>query len=178
MTCIVGLVDDTHMYIGGDAAINEDGHIIPMAVSKVFQRGDWLIGSAGSFATGQVLRHNFNIPAVDRDDIYEYMVVRFARQLRATLKRRGALTDYDSEVLALYGGRAFSIDADFTVHETLQTYTAIGSGSWVALGSLYSTERRSPHNRVTTALRAAARFNSDVCAPFSVIALPHAHHQD
>ena len=58
MTCIVGLVDDGKVYMGGDAA-SVDGYIVrTSALSKVFRNGPFLIGYSTSWRMGQILQYH------------------------------------------------------------------------------------------------------------------------
>ena len=62
MTCIVGLVHNGIVYIGGDsAAITIDGVQFLRSDPKVFIKEDFLIGFTSSYRMGQLIRFNLKI---------------------------------------------------------------------------------------------------------------------
>lgn len=74
----------------------------------------------------------------------------------------------DSAMLVAYRSHLFAIYSDLQIHERGDDYDALGSGSWYALGSLYSTKGLAPLERVMRALNAAAYHNNTCGEPFSV----------
>jgi ATP-dependent protease HslVU (ClpYQ) peptidase subunit len=65
MTCIVGMVENGKVYIGGDSAgvSGFDYHI--REDQKVFQNGDMIFGFTSSFRMGQLLQYSLKIPDHD-----------------------------------------------------------------------------------------------------------------
>ena len=47
MTCIIGLVEKGHVYMGGDSIAVSDWDMERLRPQKVFQVGDYLIGCEG-----------------------------------------------------------------------------------------------------------------------------------
>src|SRR3546814_10742010 len=75
MTCIVGLVDDGKVYLGGDSAGVAGWSLTVRKDPKVFRVGDCIIGFTSSFRMGPLLAHSFQPPKWHDDyDVYEYMV--------------------------------------------------------------------------------------------------------
>lgn len=180
MTCIVGIEHETGVYIGGDSAGVAGWTVVVRADSKVFRVGEFLIGIAGCFRMGNLLRYAFDPPAlpVDDADLERYMVAEFVPAVRAVLENGGqrkkeAEVESMAEGSFLVGvrGRLFQIGDDFQVGRNAAGYDAIGSGSLIALGALYCTGRGfslAPPDRIGLALRAAEAHNIGVRAPFVI----------
>jgi ATP-dependent protease HslVU (ClpYQ) peptidase subunit len=175
MTCIVGLVDEGKVYIGGDSAgVNGNWDLTVRADSKVFFTGPFLMGFTSSFRMGQLLRYAFVPPPHQPDvDLYRYMTVDFINAVRDCLKTGGwAKKDGEKEsggvFLVGYRGHLFEIESDYQVGEAHDAYMAVGSGDSVALGALYATQKLPPLVRVRLALEAAERWNAGVRGPFVI----------
>lgn len=176
MTCIVGLVENGTVYIGGDSA-GVDGKSLGMSVRsdrKVFRTGDFIMGFTSSFRMGQLLAHSFKPPKRYSDvKIYAYMVTEFVDQVRECLKKGGYARKKEEEeiggtFLVGYAGRLFEIFDDYQVGDPLDCYSAVGCGDHIAVGSLYSTVGQDPEHRVRTALAAAEHFSAGVRSPFHI----------
>ena len=175
MTCIVGLVDNEKVYIGGDSAGVAGLNLCKRADEKVFRNGDFIMGFTTSFRMGQLLRYDFVPPKRYPDvDIYKYMVTEFINEVRSCLKRGGyAEKDKDVEsggtFLVGYSGRLFTIEGDYQVGENIYPFDSCGCGFPFALGSLYSSKSNpDPECRVVLALKAAQEFSAGVSEPFHI----------
>lgn len=175
MTCIVGLVDEGKVYMGGDSAgVNGGWDLVVRADPKVFHIGPFVVGFTSSFRMGQLLRFALVPPVHPPEvDIYRYMTVDFINAVRDCLKTGGwAKKDGEKEsggvFLVGYRGRLFEIDSDYQVGEGLDGYMAVGSGDQVALGALYATQKLPPLVRIRLALEAAERWNAGVRGPFVI----------
>ncbi len=64
MTCIVGLVHEGVVYMGGDSAATSSAYLNQtiLATEKVFRNGEFLIGAAGSERASLLLRHSLSPP--------------------------------------------------------------------------------------------------------------------
>ena len=90
MTCIVGLVHEGVVYIGGDSAGVGGMSLTVRADEKVFQNGEFLMGFTTSFRMGQLLRYSLKPPRRHPDDeINQFMVVTFTNAVRECLKAGG-----------------------------------------------------------------------------------------
>ena len=174
MTCIVGLLDNNNVYMGGDSA-GIGGYSLQIRKDeKVFINGEFIFGFTSSFRMGQLLRYSLVPPKRYPDiDVYSFMVKDFIDAVRKCLKDGGyAKKDKEEEsggtFLVGYQGRLFEIDNDYQVAEVLQNYASCGCGLDLALGSLYSTEDKKPEERVTMALQAAEKFSAGVRSPFNI----------
>lgn len=177
MTCIVGLVNNGTVYMGADSAAVSEYDITVRADQKVFINSGFLIGFTTSFRMGQLLRYAFKPPKfhAEDQDLYQYMVTDFIDAVRSCLKKGGfAQVDKDEETggcfLVGFRGRLFKIESDYQVGELPDGYDAAGCGQQIALGVLSVTsDMGQPILRVTTALRAAQKFNAGVREPFVVL---------
>ena len=175
MTCIVGLVHEGTVFIGGDSAGVAGLSLVVRADEKVFRNGDFLMGFTTSFRMGQLLRYNLEPPRRHPDDdIHQYMVVDFVNAVRSCLKT-GGYASKEAEVesggtfLVGYAGHLFTVDSDYQVGIPEDGYAAVGSGQDIARGSLFATQGQEPRSRVLTALRSAERFNAGVRGPFHIL---------
>lgn len=61
MTCIVGLVENNKVYIGGDSAGVAGLSLMKRADEKVFKKDEFIFGFTSSFRMGQLIGGNFQI---------------------------------------------------------------------------------------------------------------------
>lgn len=179
VTCIAAVVEGGTVWMGGDSAATDAGwRLVIRADEKVFRNGPMLIGFAGSFRLGQVLRYIFEPPKHPRNcDAPRYMVQHFVEVLRETMKAAGVATKDnnaeempDSAFLVGYRGRIFMVDEDFHVAEAIDGFASVGCGSQVALGALCVSDGP-PRQRIRAALEAAERYHAGVRRPFRIQAL-------
>jgi hypothetical protein len=179
MTCIVGLIDEGTVYIGGDSAGVAGFDLSIRADEKVFVNGPFVMGFTTSFRMGQLLRYKFQPPdhPYEKDgllmDTRKYMSTIFIDAVRKCLKDGGYATKINEEesggtFLVGYKGKLFMVDSDYQVGETLDNYNSVGCGNSIALGCLYVTKDRLPEERIQLALEAAERYNAGVRGPFVV----------
>lgn len=171
MTCIVGIVENGKVTIGGDSAGIGAYVVTIRADSKVFRNGSFLIGYTSSFRMGQLLRYAFTPPERAADvDVFRYLATSFVDAVRDCFKAGGyARKESEQEsggcFLIGYERRLFVVDSDFQVAESALGYIAVGSGAEVALGALYATQGRPVRERIETAITAAAQFTAGVRLP-------------
>ena len=175
MTCIVGLVHEGVVYIGGDSAGVDGMSLTVRADEKVFQNGEFLMGFTTSFRMGQLLRYSLKPPCRHPDgEINQYMVVDFINAVRECLKAGGWAskmeeTERGGTFLVGYSGHLFTVDSDYQVGIPEDGFAAVGSGQDIARGSLFATQGQEHRSRVLTALRSAERFNAGVRGPFHIL---------
>lgn len=176
MTCIVGVVRDGKVFIGGDSA-GVDGRygLTVRADKKVFRNGDFVMGFTSSFRMGQLLAFGFYPPKPRVGmDVMEYMVTDFIDAARSRMKYGGYAKIENSveeggTFLVGYAGRLFCVANDFQVGESSYGFDACGCGDLIALGSLYSTRSWADQEaRLKEALTAAESFSAGVRAPFVI----------
>lgn len=179
MTCIVGMVRDNSVWIGGDSAGSDDTSICIRRDPKIFKSNGFLIGYSGSFRFGQLVRYKFIPPdRSDQRDVFEYMVSDFSEAIRILAKDHGVSKVEDNveeitniSLLIGYQGRLFTLEEDFQIGEVINEYYAIGGGTDLALGSMYTTKdlKYTPKKRLQIALEAAAAFSKSVAPPFIIL---------
>lgn len=162
MSSVVGLIHNGDVYIGSDSRGSSDGgDIRPIKAQKIFRVGKYLLGAVGSARGCQILHsHYFNPP----DHILD-----FPDYLREHCREKGCLATVDDQTEAWVSnliigveGKLYEILVDFHVSQ-INEFTAVGSGSAYALGSLKTTKElkiTDPLRRIGLALRCAMEFDS------------------
>lgn len=167
MTCIVGLVEDNIVYIGGERAASDGDSIISMKNPKVFTKNGWVYGYAGTIGIGQLLDL---IPLDDDiDNIYTYIRLHIVEELKKAIESFSHTPEeHDTSWLIGKNGRLFEFSAaDWGVVEV--DSVAIGGGSQYALGSLYSTQDNNPLYRLEKALEAAITYSPTCQGPIDIL---------
>jgi len=172
VTCIVGLVDQGHVFIGADSAGIAGYDLVVRADSKAFQNGPFLMGFTTSFRMGQLLRYAFKPPPCE-GDVFCYLATTFIDAVRECLsKGRYAVKKDEQEsggqFLVGFRGCLYAIDSDYQIEQSLAPYAAIGCGAPYALGALYATSGDAK-TRILTALSAAEYHNAGVRRPFTIM---------
>lgn len=182
MTCIVGLVDDGVVYMGGDSAAVGGLSIETRADSKVFVNGPMIFGFTSSFRMGQLLQYALQIPEQlpSKTDM-AYLVTDFVDAIR-TLYRTHGFMGKDNEredggtFLLGYRGTLYTVHDNFQVARLLHRYAAVGCGADIALGALHVMDtvgtKRTASAKLRAALAASEAFSAGVRAPFYVASLP------
>lgn len=185
MTCLVGLVDQGTVYLGGDSCSTCNQQQWTVAEPKVWKAGELVFGVSGSPIIGQLLRYRFTWPPIEPSgDPKRWLIVDVIPALRALLADAGQLgreTEgnpqgmdmLDANMVLGVRGRLFEIWASFMVAEMLEPYATCGSGGPVARGAMYATQhggRWLPGDRVLIALEAAAAHTPGVRGPFTIVA--------
>jgi hypothetical protein len=186
MTCIVALINENKVFLGGDAAASDEksGLIFQRTDPKVFKVGQFGIGFVDSFRMGQILQYSWTPPIYKPTAGYrnldKFLRTRFVESIKEAFKEHGygnqnpGTEDGDEGgifIITVQGaGRIFTMDSDFHIGEADVQYMAEGAGQELALGSLYSTAQiKTPRKRVRMALEAATKFNMSVRPPFTII---------
>ena len=170
MTCIVGMTHKGKVYIGADSLGSNGFTQSIRKESKVFKNGEFLIGCTSSFRMIDLLKWKFNPPTVKDDNLHKFMVTEFVDSVRKLFVDNGyCITTGDWEsgcFLVGVNGKLFSIEGDFQVYG--QEYYSVGSGSYHAMGSMYTSKRNSPIKDIEKALETAEHFVTSVKRPFVV----------
>ena len=175
MTCIVGLIHDGDVFLGGDSAGVAGLSLTIRADEKVFTNGDFVMGFTSSFRMGQLLRYSLKPPVYHPDvDIINYMVTDFVNAVRECLKTGGyAQKDKEEEkagtFLVGFKGKLFKIASDYQVGIPSLPFDACGCGEEIALGAMFANATLSPEERIQQALEAAETFSAGVRRPFHII---------
>jgi len=121
MTCIVGLVHDGKVYMGGDSCAS-NGHLSYVRKDvKVFIRGPFIFGFTTSFRMGQLLQYSLAEPLHDPAiSDHQYMTTTFIDAVRNCLKTGGYAsatngTEAGGIFLVGYKGQLYRVDDDYQV---------------------------------------------------------------
>lgn len=181
MTCIVGVVHNGNVYIGGDSAgVNGCGVVFHRADHKVFAVGEAIFGFTDSFRMGQLLRHELSLPPrAEGQSDESYLVSKFIPAVIQCLQAGGWSQvengrNVGGTFLLGYRGRLYRVCSDFQLGESLEAYCVCGSGEEIALGALAVLTDLPPIERLTRALEAAAKHHAYVRGPFNFVETPHA----
>ena len=176
MTCIVGLVQEGVVYIGGERGTSDNDVIISMATPKVRQRGDWVYGYAGSIGIGQLLDITPLPVLEENDDVFFVLRTTVVEELKDIIdKYSEPQSDRDTSWLIGARGRLFELNhTDWSVVEV--NHTAIGSGGNYALGSLHTSGYVDdneltivPEVRMALALSAAISYSPTCLGPVDIL---------
>ena len=118
----------------------------------------------------QLLKFSFILPKVKIKDIEKYLCTEFALEIKR-LVRDGMSENEGAKFgsfLIGYHNRLFEFDDDLQLGENLNGIEAIGSGSDIALGSMF-TSKGEPQTRIIKALEAATFYSAAVARPFTVL---------
>lgn len=170
MSTVIGIVKDGKVWMGADSfATTSDGERRRILCKKIFTNGPFMIGYIGSVRTGQVIQSRYFKPPKDVFD--------FPDKLREQFEAKGCLatnTDDQTSILlsnfliATPKGKLYELLVDFQMNE-IEDFTAIGSGSGHALGSLYTSRKwKDQKKRIMTALKIAAVYDTSTGPPFVV----------
>lgn len=172
MTCIVGIVDNNNVYIGGERGHSDSDIIVSSLAPKVFNKLHYVIGYAGNSGMGQSIAYTFDAPTHRvNTDTYKYVYEFFIPAMREHLKDQ--LPDKeDNHACFLLGikGKLFEIDtSDFQCTEYSEV--AIGSGAAYAYGSLYTTSNYTipTIDRIHIALDAAITYSPTCQGPIDIV---------
>jgi len=177
LTCIVGIIEDNKIYIGGDSAVDTPTGIVKGRNPKVYKKGEFIFGVAGYLSVMNALTHVMVFPpCYEHQDPLEYIINSFIPSYRSALHEMGLIEMENgiernrSEILVGFRGRLFSIGTDFSVFENMDDYFAVGCGSLYAMGALHSTKnlKLEPEYRLQRALEASAEYDEAVLPPFEV----------
>ena len=93
MTCLIGLVEDGKVYMGGDSAAVTGYDTRQAKAPKVFENGEFLMGYTTSFRMGQLLQYHLTIPKqTSHESDMSYMVTTFIDAVRDCFKNQGFTT--------------------------------------------------------------------------------------
>lgn len=181
MTCIVGLVSDEHIWIGGDrVASDASGRLTQLARPKIIMKTseddqNMIMGVAGQARAMDIVQYEFTPPAIGEKEPDAYMATKFGEVMKEAFKKNGILFSKDgmeymyAGMMIGYMGKLWVISSDFYVSQCADPYEAMGSGVKYALGSLYSTYGLDPHDRVERSLKAAEWYSESVRSPFDFL---------
>ena len=178
MTCVVAITKDNKVYMGADSggSDEESGIIFNFKDQKVFRRGGYLIGYAGSYRFGKMLQYSFDLPPAPQNFKTSEQLDKFLNGVvMPSLRKQSKELDLDKDELdfdCIFGinGHLFEVSNGWFALEPVMPFLAVGSGTKYAMGSLHTTQPwKDPIQRINVALNAAAEYSMSVAAPFTII---------
>lgn len=174
MTVLIGLEHDGVVYMGADS-ISTDGYDRSVTlVPKIFHHPDgYLIGYAGSFRMGQILRYHLSCPGpIGLADSFAWMVQRLTESVRSCLKDFGFLgegsADTNWRIMVGLKGQLFTIEPDFQVARYACRFDTAGSGEQFARGAMLALSDQTPFERVRRSLEIATELSVMVTPPYLI----------
>lgn len=174
MTCIVVLIKNGDVYMGGDSFGGSSNSKNMYTRSKVFLKERFVVGYTSSFRMGQILEFDWEPPKQLNEDDYEYLVTKVVPSIQKIFKDKKYGTEKDGEqeggaFLIGYNGKCYYVQNDFSVLEPQDGYDSVGSGYKLALGSLASTEDwDDPEQRIRKAIEVAEKYQPTVGGPINI----------
>lgn len=179
MTCIIGVVDQGNVYIGGDSCASDDNTSRPVRSPKIFTlesaSGDtMLIGYCESFRMGQILAHDIILPLhPKKQSNIQYLHRSVLPNIRTALRDGGQLTiennvESSGEFLIGYRGQLFLFQDDLSILEPTDQMTSIGCGTECALGAMEAAIHLPAEERILLALTITAKHVPRVMPPFII----------
>jgi ATP-dependent protease HslVU (ClpYQ) peptidase subunit len=182
MTIIAACRDqDGSVWMGADSVSvtpNNDARF--GAAPKIFQLGEFLIGSTGTVNCHQIVQYRTEFPLPPCDgDLLEYMVKFFVGSLRSAMKEHGGeckttaeTTEMDGRLLVGIRGQLFTVDGGYGVHVPRAPIAAIGCADQLAYAAMFTARKLVPtmHARavVQCGLEAAAEYDIMIRPPFHI----------
>lgn len=182
MTVIVALEADGRVHVGTDSYVGTEEDRDRGVDPKWFELGSGavLAAYAGDLRAAQVTRHHAKVRAPttrEREDPERYLTRVVVPGVRRALDGEGALARSPSsgesmgaELVLAFAGRAWVVQADFSLVRSARGYIAAGAGCYAALGALAALRaahpRMAPPQMVMAALRAAEECHPQVSGPF------------
>jgi ATP-dependent protease HslVU (ClpYQ) peptidase subunit len=176
MTTIIGVQYDDSCTLVADSLVSDDSGRtwIHPDMTKLNQRGEFIIGGSGEVAPCDIAQHIWTPPrltATDRDDVYHYMIVKAMPSLRKCLKDNGYNFEEPQEkgdssrfqFLMAVNGELFDIGDDLSVMRSKDGFYAVGSGAPIALGALHAGAK--PQK----AVEIAAKLSIYTAGPYKVV---------
>lgn len=183
MTCIVAVRDPKakRVLLAGDSTRTMNGYLrttLPKSKGKVYEVAGFVVGHTGN---GRI-RHltsslklkwvesgpsnSFNLEAVLLEHIVPQLKKR-AKDLEFLETEKG-VPSLGGQILIAFGEEICQIGDDFSITPITGPYWAVGSGTYFALGSLYTSEGYglNTKDRAILALKAAHQFTESVGPPY------------
>ena len=179
MTCLVGMIKNGKTYIGADGyATTEECERKPIICRKIFKSGKYIVAFAGHIRTGQLLypESGFEFP----DDIYQIpnSIYLWLREFEVIGKDETQIGLIATNFMILTKDAIYEILMDLQISEIDPEvgYTALGSGTPYAMGSLYTTSytKMPPKKRLAMALDAANMYVKNCGPPYLIYSYPEA----
>ena len=176
MTCIIGLIDNDTIFMGGDRCEVNGWSQRTMAHPKVFKlNNDFMLGISGKARAVSLLMFGFKPPRQkEKQGDHEFISTDFVEAIRKRLKDGGVIEVKDNKektntvILIAYKGKLYKMDNCFYIQLIESNYEATGVSEDCAMGSLYSSTEKDPSKKILLALKASEYFHMGVRGPFDI----------
>lgn len=172
MTLALAIEDGPRVWLAADSAATSTAEGVydqeTVREPKVWTRGGWGFGFAGSWRVGALLRLDLDMPRVPRsvDAVERLVQLEFPQRVRAILSREDPEDATSTYLIVAARGAAWS-GTFWDLTRSSHGYAAVGvPGATMALAV---TSRLSPRARALAVLSAAARHQANVRPPFTVV---------
>lgn len=170
MTCIIGYKENDAIWLASDGMCTdqENRYRIEENYPKVFEKDNILFGTSGSMRVSQLIQYSLNIPYHDpRLSDMHYLCGPFSQEIMIllgttkSLEVNDEIAYFNAGILIAYNGELYHMMDDFFVSKSREKYDTVGSGMFIALGSLYTTSNEDipTETKITKALDAACKFS-------------------
>jgi hypothetical protein len=187
MTAIIGVRDGSDVWMGADSFSGNSEYLMSVGRPKITRRevaqvtekdnlpdgvDVMLVGTAGDWRPSFLLSQLKLPPHHRGEDAFVYISSKLADCLRDLHREKGYLQKTaereggNCHVLIGYQGRLFSMWDEFQVVENAEPYMAIGSGMYIALGALATTEGIDPLRRLEMVLEITEHHHPYLNRPF------------
>lgn len=161
MSVVVGVEDRDGVYLCADSLISADGESSQMDSPKIFRVGPMGIGIVGDVRHIQAVRYHLDVSVPHRGPLEPWCVRKLVPALKALCQEQSLWDEDEKEERGLTGliavrGQLFTLQPDWACAHLAEGYSAVGTGSACALGSLASTTGAAL-KRAQTAVKAAIR---------------------
>lgn len=185
MTLIVALKDKDSVWMGGDSGgFTSDYHGRTEVDEKIYRNGPFVIGYAGSFRIGQIVRYDFVPPKkgypksankASNEDWMLYFIKHFIPDLKKCISSNDAETEIEDAVLLIAVKNKFFEIAlkTYQVEKCSDKFTAIGGGYCYALPALSVLEKECSHlnaqTKIEKAMDASSEFYMGIRKPYTIL---------
>lgn len=182
MTCIVGIVKDSTVWMGADSAFTISKYMYgTLADSKLHRHGEFLIGSAGDYRLSNLLME-FEYPKPADDLADRFVRSKLVPSIRSQLKETDYYGDIEGsheiampnngQIIIGFTGSIYVITYDFAVCR-FADYAAIGSATEAATIALELTrDMRDPRVRIEIVLEVLSHHYGGIMPPFTIVRTP------
>jgi ATP-dependent protease HslVU (ClpYQ) peptidase subunit len=185
MTCIIGILDNNDIYMGGDSIVSSGTDLFLTNEDKVFIKDKFIFGFSHSIKIAQVLQYSFIPPKHDPNmsDV-QYMASVFVDNMIDCFVNKGVIKTCEGEVgcdvfelIVGYHKNLYKIcPPNFTILTTKTKFMATGCGEAYAVGALdimFDDEYEDDFNseeKIIRALETAEKY-SLIKPPFKILKL-------
>ena len=169
MTVVAGIRTDENVYLFSDASASDGDTILSMTTPKIWKASENIIcGYAGSAGLGQLLQF-MDWPEFDDKDVLRWMRVVLAPAFMEAREKMAGKDEEEASFLVGVKGKDTHLfemqTSDYSFFPF--DYSAIGTGSAQALGSLYSSKHMDVMQRGVLSIEAAVEHTPSCKGPVS-----------